>query len=214
MLLADRLFRSEAARLGVGDPASPDDWARSLEASGELPAYTPSEDELLAYYRANLHRLGVAEARRVRHLLVAERELAEALAGQARSSGSEGLARLATAWSIDEGSAGRGGDLGWVLRGQWAGAFEEAIFAALPGEVSGPVGSQFGWHVFTVEEVRAARTPAFGECRAKLAQELTADRRRAGLRQWWARRLAEEVRVPAGAEHPLDPGLPGSVHRH
>lgn len=213
-LLADRLFASEAARLGVGDVASLDDWLRALESAGELTVGEPDDGEALACYHANLYRFGQGEARRVRHLLVKDRNLAEKLAADARSSGAGLLARLAQERSIDEGSSAHGGDLGWVERGHLAGSFEEAIFAAVPGDVCGPVESGFGWHVFVVEEVRPARTRDFEECHAQIKQELVGDRRRSALRQWWSRRLAEAVSVPAGAEHPTDPGLPGSVHRH
>lgn len=216
-LLADRLLEAEAARLGVGEPGSPEAWAGALLASGEILVEAPSDSEALACYRANQPRYRTAEARWVRHLVLAKKETADALASDVLASGTSaaiGLARLAGQWSLDEGTRGRGGELGWVVRGQLAGAFEELAFAARPGELCGPVETSFGWHLLVVLGIRPARLRPFDECREEILAELAADRRRAALRHWWGRRLAEAVTVPAGAEHPHCPGLPGSAHRH
>ena len=234
-LLADRLLSVEAERLGVRDLGSAEEWLRALEAAGELAEAgaggAPSEAETLACYQASQYRYTTREARRVRHLLVADKALAEELAreasGDARSGGPGDVAevgdrdgqvarfaRLAQEWSLDGGTRASGGDLGWVERGQLAGPVEDAIFSSSPGDIHGPVESSFGWHVVVVEAVRPASARPFPECRQEILEELAADRRRAALREWWARRLAEAVVVPAGAEHPRDPGLPGSVHRH
>ena len=216
-LLADRLLEAEAARLGVGEPGSPEAWAGALLASGEILVEAPSDSEALACYRANQPRYRTAEARWVRHLVLAKKETADALASDVLASGTSaaiGLARLARQWSLDEGTRGRAGELGWVVRGQFAGAFEELAFAAQPGELCGPVETSFGWHLLVVQSIRPARVRPFDECREEILAELAADQRRVALRCWWGRRLAEAVRVPAGAEHPLCPGLPGSAHRH
>lgn len=54
-----------------------------------------------------------------------------------------------------DGSASRGGDLGWFGRGQMVDTFEEAAFAANIGEVIGPIKTQFGYHLIRVN-ARAA----------------------------------------------------------
>ncbi len=62
------------------------------------------------------------------------------------------FAELAAVVSDDEGSAARGGDLGFFGRGQMVGPFEEAAFTLAPGELSGPVQTRYGWHLIKVEE--------------------------------------------------------------
>jgi hypothetical protein len=210
-LLLDRLAALEAARLGVTSRGSPDNWVDCLQEAGELRLSPPSELEALRCYRANNYRYRVAEARRVRHVLLSDRHKAERVY-QAATGASE-LADLA-AQSLDAGTRDRGGDLGWVERGQLAGALEESIFSAEPHKVYGPVESHFGWHVLVVDAVRHAYVRPFAECKGEILSELASDRRQAAWREWWQRRVAEAITVPDGSVDMLAPGLPGTSHRH
>lgn len=65
----------------------------------------------------------------------------------------ESFEELARLYSEDS-SAPQGGDLGWVNPGETVPAFEQAMNALQPGQVSEPVLSQFGWHLIRVEERR------------------------------------------------------------
>lgn len=58
----------------------------------------------------------------------------------------EELARLYS----NDGSASKGGDLGWIYPGDTVPEFERAMNSLQPGEVSGPVESPFGYHLIEV----------------------------------------------------------------
>jgi peptidyl-prolyl cis-trans isomerase SurA len=54
----------------------------------------------------------------------------------------------------DDGSAAKGGDLGWLSPGETVPEFERAMNALQPGEVSDPVRTPFGLHLIKVLERR------------------------------------------------------------
>ncbi|MEE9465234.1 MAG: peptidylprolyl isomerase [Candidatus Neomarinimicrobiota bacterium] len=73
-----------------------------------------------------------------------------------RADAGEDFAQLALDYSEDPGSGPNGGELGWFGRGQMVSEFEAAAFEAQPGEVAGPVRTQFGFHVIKVHDRREA----------------------------------------------------------
>ncbi len=56
--------------------------------------------------------------------------------------------------SSEDVTAPQGGDLGWLTPGETVPAFEQAMNALEPGQISEPVKSQFGWHLIQVLERR------------------------------------------------------------
>ncbi|NTU94322.1 MAG: peptidylprolyl isomerase [Chlorobiaceae bacterium] len=58
---------------------------------------------------------------------------------------------LATRYSEDPGSARFGGSVGWFSRQRMVPQFAEAVFASKPGQVIGPVRTQFGLHIIKVD---------------------------------------------------------------
>jgi parvulin-like peptidyl-prolyl isomerase len=107
-------------------------------------------------YRAKVEEALMAEmpttAEQVQalHILVeTEEEAGQVLA---RLEAGETFEDLATELSLDTSSGAAGGDLGWFPRGWMVEPFEEAAFGLAAGETSGPVQSQFGWHIIRVLE--------------------------------------------------------------
>jgi peptidyl-prolyl cis-trans isomerase D len=86
-------------------------------------------------------------------------------------NGGGDFAKLAKEFSQDAGSAAQGGDLGWAERSYFVGPFADALFDMKPGEVRGPVRTQFGYHIIRLDEVNAGKQKTFEEARAELEGE-------------------------------------------
>jgi peptidyl-prolyl cis-trans isomerase SurA len=67
--------------------------------------------------------------------------------------GQSSFAQMARQYSED-GSATKGGDLGWASPGQFVPEFETALTALQPGQVSEPIASRFGVHLIQLIERR------------------------------------------------------------
>jgi len=96
---------------------------------------------------------------------------AEAIAAEVRAAPAR-FAEIAKAKSEDPGSAAQGGDLGAFGRGTMVKAFEDAAFAAKPGDIVGPVQSEFGWHVIKVTGAREETKRPFEEVKTQIEAEL------------------------------------------
>ena len=139
------------------------------------------EDELREYYEQSSGRYLQDEQRRASHILLefgddeeAAREQAAALL--ARVQAGEPFADLARQYSADGGTADQGGDLGLLPLSQLPGPLGDAIFSMREGEITGPVKSDFGFHVIRLDEIRAGGPLPFEQVRAELEQELRAER--------------------------------------
>jgi peptidyl-prolyl cis-trans isomerase C len=133
------------------------------------------------------------------HILVDSEEKANAL--KTEIEGGADFGEVAKANSSDTGSAVNGGDLGWFGVGMMVKPFEDAVVAATPGTVVGPVQSDFGFHLIKVNEVRDAAKPTIDEVRDELAGQIEQAAVEAKLAELTA---AAEITRPGEG---LDPAL-------
>jgi parvulin-like peptidyl-prolyl isomerase len=103
------------------------------------------EETLRAQYD---EQLGTFTTLEVAHILVEDQADAERIAAEVTP---ETFERVARRESIDPGSAQNGGSLGGHSEAEFLAQFDADFVAAAlelePGEISGPVETQFGWHV-------------------------------------------------------------------
>ncbi len=136
-----------------------------------------TEEALRQYYEENKARYTQPGRRHARHILIEagkDEEAARAKAQRAyeRAKAGEDFASLARELSDDTGSKASGGDLGDAERGDFVGPFGDALWSMKPGEIRGPVKTEFGWHVIKLESVTPEKTRSFEEVRAELEPEL------------------------------------------
>ena len=74
--------------------------------------------------------------------------------------------------SEDAGSATEGGDLGASGRGVFAAAFEDALWALEPGQMSAPVETEFGVHLIKLVAVEEPEIPSLAERRGAIVDRL------------------------------------------
>jgi len=129
--------------------------------------------ELQAYYDENVDDFIESEQAHARHILIrippaatedqkAEAKLRADAVAQLAASGAD-FSELASKHSDDPGSKDEGGDLGWFARGRMVEEFSDAVFSAKPGELIGPVKSQFGYHIIKIEGFRPEHRRPFEE---------------------------------------------------
>jgi peptidyl-prolyl cis-trans isomerase SurA len=90
----------------------------------------------------------------LRKITQAEKDIAKQTAEAILDSIKNGkdFNELAKKYSSDSGSAKNGGDLGWAKKGTYVKEFEETLYLLNPGEVSGVVESEFGYHIIKLNE--------------------------------------------------------------
>jgi len=208
-LVSEAVLAHEVRAAGFGD-ASDATIARLVESA--TASVGLSTREVRAYYVRNRDRYRKPEARAVRHILVRDEAMANDMLR--RLAAGEDMAALAAAMSTDPGSRSRGGLLGDLRRGEFAGPFEDAVFGAEVGAVIGPIQTEHGWHVVRVEAVTPASCVPFRVARPAIEADLRAARRTTAFATWLdARRAALAVLEP-GFEHPAEPGHGFQSHRH
>lgn len=164
-------------------------FAGNLETdSEELSKWmTANGDAIKQYYETNKFKYtNVEKSARARHILIkvdedaddaakaAARAKADSLLNRAKAG--EDFAILATENSEDTGSAAKGGDLGFNPRGVMVPAFDDAMFALEPGQISEVVKSEFGYHIIKLESFREG-TVSLEEATDEIARKLYQENR-------------------------------------
>lgn len=172
------------------------------------------EDEIKAEYERRLSSFAVPEQVTAAHILIrvdpakgpeAEAQAkakAEKLAQLAKAKGAD-FAKLAAENTEDPSGKTNGGQLPPFGRGQMVPEFEEAAFSMQPGEVRGPIKTQFGFHVIKLTAKTPARTRSLDEVKSTIASEL-AEKRAASEAERIGRELAARAH---GLRNPSDEEL-------
>jgi peptidyl-prolyl cis-trans isomerase C len=150
------------------------------------PNVVVTDETIAEYYEANptlfdadervhaYHMIFIVGEDKEPALLETTRQRAEA-ARQRLLTGEEAF--TAVAMELSEGpSKPRGGDLGWVTRGQLVSPLSETVFSLKPGEISEVIQTRFGFHIATISDRRPAEHIALEEASPQIREFLTQEK--------------------------------------
>ena len=150
----------------------------------------PGDADLKAAYEANKASLLVPRQFKISQIFVAAPKTAEAAALETAKARIEAIrkslrqpnadfAAIARTQSDEKTSAASNGEIGWVAENQIQPEIRSKVAELSKNGVSDPIRLDDGWHIMKCLEVKEARTASFDEVRARLAQQLRAERARA-----------------------------------
>jgi peptidyl-prolyl cis-trans isomerase D len=139
------------------------------------------QGQIEEYYQNNLSKYRVGEQRHARHILLKAGEEDSAQVHEEKAKKAEEVLKLAKdggdfsalAKTHSEGpSKSSGGDLGFFSAGQMVPAFEKAVSAMQPGDISEVVKTRFGYHIILLEEVKPGATRPLDEVKSEITSIL------------------------------------------
>jgi len=142
--------------------------------------YRVAEAEIEAYYQQHGEEFNRPAQVRARQIVVAEKAVGERLLSQVRKGAD--FATLAREHSLSP-DADQGGDLGFFGREDMPPVFD-TVFTLAPGKPSSLVKSEYGYHIFLVEERRPAQRLSRREAERQIQEQLEADRRERFYQEW------------------------------
>jgi peptidyl-prolyl cis-trans isomerase D len=154
--------------------------------------------EIQRAYSANQNAYRIPERVKVRHILIEmpkagpdgkvdqkamdeARTKAQDVLKQVKATGDwEGLAKK---YSGDPGSKDKGGELGWLTRGQTVAEFDKAAFAQNKGQISDPVQTSFGFHIIQTEDKEDAHLKPLAEVKPGIEEAIKQEKLKGAMSQ-------------------------------
>jgi peptidyl-prolyl cis-trans isomerase D len=174
-----------------------------------LPVVHITDQQLHQEYQDSIDSYRVPERVKVRHILIKTqgkpkdeipklKAKAEDILKQLQHGAN--FAELAKKNSEDPGSAEKGGELDWIVKGQTVPNFEKTAFSLQPGQLSGLVETEYGYHIIQVEDKQAAHVQSFEDEKSQILSELQKQAANDRLSQAIESAHAEISKSPTQAE--------------
>ena len=181
------ILRQEAIRRGLKTDPYVEARLRELEQQfladylvfDELRKRTEvSEEEVEGYFAA--HEREYMNEYRASQILVGSPEEAERAIALLKT---RSWASVANRLSVDA-SAKRGGDLGYLTKGNMIPELEAIVFDMKPNDVTGVIKSDFGYHIFRLDDVREALiSVGLDDVREQIMNTLMLEKRKKAYRE-------------------------------
>lgn len=155
-----------------------------------------SDQEMMAYYHAHQDDYRLPDEYDLSQILLPAPRPEDLPAVRAQAAD---LARRLRAGETLEavavlGPAARSGDLGTLKRGHMLSYIEQAVSALKQGEVSDPIQSPAGIHIFRLNALRTGRIRPYEEVQAEIREALFAERSRQ-IYDRWVKELRDRAQV-------------------
>jgi parvulin-like peptidyl-prolyl isomerase len=121
-------------------------------------------------------------------------ELAESIKAQLDADPAR-FAELVWEHSDDSGSRSRGGEYRNVKRGDMVKPFEDTAFSLEVGQISGPVRTDYGYHIIRKDAVTAPQPQPFESIQASLEEQMREEHRERKRREYLKPLYEEELEV-------------------
>lgn len=141
----------------------------NFAAAKALESVKPAtDDETKEYYEANKEHFVAGETVSASHVLVDSAEKAQEILGDINSGkiSFEDAARTYSSCPSKE----NGGNLGEFTKGQMVPEFDEAVFSMNVGEITGPVKTQFGYHLIKLNAKNEAKVYEYEEIKNEIRE--------------------------------------------
>lgn len=133
-----------------------------------------TDEEVQKEYENNKEHFQSGESVSASHILVDDKDKATSLMEKIKNGeiSFEDAARAHSSCPSKE----NGGNLGEFTRGQMVPEFDEACFNMKVGEISGPVKTQFGYHIIKLNSKNDAKQMSFDDVKEGLCQKMIAEK--------------------------------------
>lgn len=144
----------------------------------------PNDAEVRAFYEQHQKEFRSGEEVHVKQILVHDESVANDIEQKLKAGGS--FEELSGQYSLAP-NAKKGGEIGYVSRGELPKMFEDEIFALKPGSISGVIRTDASFHIFKVEDRRAPGVIDLQTAAPVISERLKDEEIRNGMAQLLAR---------------------------
>lgn len=148
-----------------------------------------SPGEINKYYKSHQQEFAQGDRVKLQQILIRigarTEEEAKAFAQSLIAKLKDGVSFEDLAKAYSEGAeAKEGGEMGWVEKGQLLGEIDEKVFALNLGEITDPIMTSLGCHIFKVVERQKFSVKPLEEVRDEIQDELFKEKLRVRLDAW------------------------------
>ena len=149
-----------------------------------------SPGEVSEYYKAHPEEFSQGDRVRLQHILIRSggartveeaKTFAEALVVQLKEG--KPFEELAKTYS-EAAEAQEGGQMGWMEKGQLLGSIDEQVFTLGAGELTPPIQSSLGFHIFKILEKETSSVKPLSEVREQIQDQLFREKTNVRLEKW------------------------------